>query len=84
MKTKYTGVIHIRRLRWDEAKLKLMKELDLLYLQGVRKVKIIHGKGSGKLREMVCEYIKNQPFVEKFNEAPFFEGGPGVTIVYLK
>ncbi len=84
MRNRNVNTIHIRKLRWDEARLKLMRELDTLYLQGIRKVKIIHGKGAGKLRKMVREYLAKQPFIEKFEEASFFEGDSGVTIVKFK
>ncbi len=75
--------IYIRKLKYDEAKLKLMIELDSLYLKGIKKVYIIHGKGKGILKNMVHNYLQKQPFVEKFYEAPFFEGGAGVTIAIL-
>ncbi|MBN1898677.1 MAG: Smr/MutS family protein [Spirochaetes bacterium] len=77
-------VIYLRRLRWDEAELKLMKELDILYLKGIKKIKIVHGKGGGKLKEMVAAYLSRQPFVEGFEQAPYYEGGSGVTIVTFR
>ena len=45
---------------------------------------IIHGKGTGRLREGVHEYLKRHPQVESFELAPQKEGGSGVTIVHLK
>jgi DNA mismatch repair protein MutS2 len=44
---------------------------------------IIHGKGTGKLREGVHEFLKNHPQVERFELAPQNEGGSGVTVAYL-
>jgi DNA mismatch repair protein MutS2 len=44
---------------------------------------IIHGKGTGKLREGVHEFLKTHPQVERFELAPQNEGGSGVTIAYL-
>ncbi len=45
---------------------------------------IVHGKGTGKLREGVHEFLKQHPQVERFNIAEDKEGGAGVTIAYLK
>ena len=45
---------------------------------------IIHGKGTGKLREGVHEFLKHHPQVAKYELAPQKEGGAGVTLVYLK
>lgn len=44
---------------------------------------IIHGKGTGKLREGVHEILERHPQVERFELAPQNEGGSGVTIAYL-
>ncbi len=45
---------------------------------------IIHGKGTGKLREGIHEFLKRHPLVDKYELAPQKEGGAGVTMVYLK
>lgn len=45
---------------------------------------IIHGKGTGKLREGVHEFLKRHPLVAKYELAPQKEGGAGATVVYLK
>lgn len=45
---------------------------------------VIHGKGTGKLREGVQEFLKQHPQVERFETAPQNEGGNGVTVAYLK
>jgi DNA mismatch repair protein MutS2 len=45
---------------------------------------IVHGKGTGKLREGVHEFLKQHPQIERFNIAEEKEGGAGVTIAYLK
>jgi DNA mismatch repair protein MutS2 len=44
---------------------------------------IIHGKGTGKLRQGVHEFLEHHPQVKRFELAPQNEGGSGVTIVYL-
>ena len=45
---------------------------------------IIHGKGTGKLREGVHEFLKRHPQVAKYELAAQKDGGAGVTLVYLK
>lgn len=45
---------------------------------------IIHGHGTGKLRQGVHEFLKHHPLVERFEVASREEGGAGVTIAYLK
>ncbi len=45
---------------------------------------IIHGKGTGRLRQGVQEFLRQHPQVERFELAPQNEGGAGVTVAYLK
>jgi DNA mismatch repair protein MutS2 len=44
---------------------------------------IIHGKGTGKLRQGVHEYLKGHPLVRDFTIASEQDGGSGVTIAYI-
>jgi DNA mismatch repair protein MutS2 len=44
---------------------------------------ILHGKGTGKLRQAVHEFLEQHPQIERFELAPQNEGGSGVTIAYL-
>ncbi len=45
---------------------------------------IIHGQGTGKLREGIHEFLKQHPQINRFELAPQNEGGSGVTVAYLK
>ena len=45
---------------------------------------IIHGKGTGKLRDGVQAYLKQHALVERYEIAEKNDGGAGVTIAYLK
>ncbi len=45
---------------------------------------ILHGKGTGRLRQGVHDFLQRHPQVDKYELAPQKEGGSGVTIVYLK
>lgn len=81
---KVSDKLDIHFLTVEEAILKLDKYLDDVSLTTLEKVKIIHGKGTGKLREAVHNYLKNHPVVESFRTAEIYEGGSGVTVVKLK
>ena len=59
------------------------KYLDDCYVSGIHQVRIVHGKGTGKLREVIHKYLKNNKYVKSFSIAPYGEGDFGVTIVYL-
>ena len=53
-------------------------------LAGLLQVLIIHGKGTGALRQGVHEYLRHHYSVEKFTLADMDEGGAGATLVILK
>lgn len=48
------------------------------------KVRILHGKGTGALRDAVRSYLKDEKRVERFEDAVPYEGGHGVTVAYLR
>ena len=50
----------------------------------VGKVRILHGKGTGALRDAVRAYLKDEKRVERFEDAVPYEGGHGVTVAYLR
>lgn len=71
--------------RADEAKYHLEGYLDECRLANIKRVRIIHGFGSGILKKMVWEYLKSHPeFVESYESGDQFEGGLGATIAHLK
>jgi DNA mismatch repair protein MutS2 len=76
--------IYIRRLPYEQAELILKKELDEYYMREIRKIRIVHGKGAGILKKMTWDYLSEQPFVKRFYEAQYFDGGSGATIVEFK
>ena len=57
--------------------------LEKAYGAGLPFVRIVHGKGTGKLREAVREHLKKHPYISSFEEARDNEGGAGVTIAKL-
>ncbi len=70
--------------RVEEAIGTLDKYLDSAYLVGLPFVYIVHGRGTGALRNAVVEYLRKHPHVSNFYIGKPEEGGIGATIVYLK
>ncbi len=70
--------------RVDEALPEVDKYLDDAYLAHIEKVNIIHGRGTGALRDAVHAKLKRTPYVKSFRLGEFGEGDRGVTIVEFK
>ena len=78
-----TDEIHLRHLTVDEALLKLDKYLNDSFMAGLYQVRVIHGKGTGTLREVVRKQLARHPLVESYRPGEYGEGGAGVTIAIL-
>jgi len=74
----------IRGMRYDEAMNELVKFLDNAVLRNVSRVSIIHGLGTGALRQGVWEALKRYKHADTFDYARPEQGGFGCTIVNLK
>jgi len=68
----------------EDALEELDKYLDDAALAGIERVRIIHGKGTGALRNAVRNYLKNNHYVSAFQDGAREEGGFGVTIITMK
>ena len=68
----------------DEACFVIDKYLDTCSLNNLNTVRIIHGKGTGRLRTGIHIFLKTHPHVKSFRLGTFGEGEIGVTIVELK
>lgn len=68
----------------DEATVSVSRFIDQALLGGINQVRIIHGKGTGALREGVHQYLRTLPQVAYFETAGYDEGGAGATNVVLK
>jgi DNA mismatch repair protein MutS2 len=75
--------LDLRGQRSDEALDALERYLDSAYLAGLPWVRIIHGKGTGKLRLAVREALSHNPHVKSFESGGDKEGGEGVTVAKL-
>lgn len=76
--------INVIGLNVDEAIPIVDKYLDDCFLSSLDKVRIVHGKGTGKLRQGIHTYLKKNPHVKSFRLGTFGEGEMGVTVVELK
>lgn len=67
----------------EEGTGRVQRYLEDAALGGLSRVRIIHGKGTGRLRRGIAELLKSHPLVAGFHLASFEEGGSGATIVEL-
>jgi DNA mismatch repair protein MutS2 len=75
--------LHLRGMRADEALDQLGKYLDRAYLAGLPYVRVVHGKGTGTLRKLVRDLLRDSPLVISYETAEPSEGGEGVTVAKL-
>jgi len=71
-------------LRVSEAEPLLVKALDDAVLADLPYLRVVHGKGTGALRQFVHEVLSSDPRVKRFGFAPSNQGGSGVTVVEFK
>lgn len=75
--------IDLRGQRVDEALSNVQRFVDDALVGGVPSVEILHGKGTGALRQAIHEQLRARPDVAHFAVAPPDRGGDGVTVVEL-
>ena len=75
--------VYLRHLIVDEALLKLDKYLNDAFMAGLYQIKVVHGKGTGTLRQVVREQLARHSLVKSYRSGGYGEGGNGVTIVEL-
>ena len=75
--------INLRGKLVDEGLDELEKYLEKAYSAGLLFVRIVHGKGTGKMRDAVRGALKGNPYVASFEEPKDNEGGAGVTVAKL-
>ncbi len=75
--------LDLRGQRVEEVLPRLDKYLDDAFLAGLPFVRIIHGKGTGALRQAVRQQLRDHPLVKSHRSGEEEEGGSGVTVAYL-
>lgn len=75
--------LDIRGVRVEEGIDRLGRYIDSAFLARLPFVRIIHGKGTGRLREAVREELRQNRHVRAWEEGKDGEGGPGVTVAHL-
>lgn len=75
--------VNVIGLRGDEALPIIEKAIDNALLSGLASIRVIHGKGTGRLKKAVTDYLAKQSCVKTFNSGTAQEGGAGVTVIYL-
>lgn len=76
--------LDLRGSRVEEALVELDRHLDSAFLASLPWVRIIHGKGTGRLRDAVREILDQHPQVKSHKPGLPGEGGDGVTVAYLR
>ena len=76
--------IHLLGMTVEEATEAVDRFLDQSVMAGLQQVYVVHGKGTGKLRRKLSDYLKSHHEVQSIRLGNWNEGGAGVTIVKLK
>jgi len=77
-------VVDVRGQTAEEAQEAVVACLDRAALAGAQTVRIIHGHGTGRLKQALRDYLKTSPYVASFRSGERAEGGDGVTVVNVK
>lgn len=76
--------LDIRGMTADEGVMEVDGFIDSCLISGLKFITIIHGKGTGVLREAVQKFLKQNKFVKSYRPGVYGEGEAGVTVVELK
>ncbi len=76
--------VDLRGLRAEDALQKMQDHIEAAYLANQPFVRIIHGKGTGRLRQVIREALLKSAYVKKFELGGDKEGGEGVTVAFMK
>jgi DNA mismatch repair protein MutS2 len=75
--------LHLRHLTVDEALFRLDRYLNDAFMADLPSVRIVHGKGTGTLRQAVHNLLDKHPLVKSYRLGDYGEGDYGVTIVEI-
>ena len=75
--------IDVRGLRGDEALQKVVAFIDEAVMLNMKDLRILHGTGTGALRQIIRDYLKTNPVVGHFADEQIQLGGAGITVIKL-
>jgi DNA mismatch repair protein MutS2 len=75
--------LDLRGLTTEEARFRLDQYLNEAYMEGLSTVRVVHGKGTGAVRQAVRDLLVDHPLVRSHETAEQREGGEGATVVQL-
>ena len=84
IKTRVRNEIDLRGKMVDDGIVELEAYLDRATMNSYSEVYIIHGKGTGALRDGILKYLKQSPYIKEYRVGGHGEGGLGCTVVTLK
>lgn len=76
--------LDVRGMRGDEAVMTVMHFIDDATLIGMSRVRILHGTGSGILRQLIRQYLHTVPAVKEYHDEHVQFGGTGITVVDIE
>ena len=80
----FTSTLDLRGKRADEAFLEIQRFIDDAILVSAKEIRILHGKGTGALREVTRNYLQTVKEVKKYHDEVIERGGAGITVVNLE
>ncbi len=83
-KSNFKPDIDVRGMRGDEALRTVMAFVDDAQLLGVARIRILHGTGTGALREVIRQYLRTVPGNVSYHDEHVQFGGSGITVVDMK
>ena len=79
----FKAEIDVRGQRAEEALVNIREFIDQAIMFEVSRLRILHGKGHGILKETIRDYLSSEPMVNKFHDEHVDLGGAGITVVEL-
>ena len=75
--------VDVRGMRAEEALQKIQEFVDEAIMVEAAELRILHGKGTGVLRELIRNYLRTEPMVRHYRDEHVQNGGSGITVVEL-
>lgn len=75
--------IDVRGMRGDEALQRVVEFIDEAAILGLKNLRVLHGTGTGALRQIIRDYLRTNPVVLEFKDEHVQMGGAGITVIIL-